>query len=108
MFSEHAIKLATEYLDRCFKNDKQATLVGMLNHVDYFDRVVMELDEINAALSQRPSVFVHRTEGQIEFRSSGVERTITEDDLQRGIEQYHEYFRAQLEKLNAKKLMGKP
>jgi hypothetical protein len=103
VFSEHSLKLATEYLDRTFGSNKQPTQVEMLGYVDYFDSLVMELDEANAALTQRPSVFVHRIEGQIEFRSSGVDRTVTEDDLQRGIEQYREYFREQLEKLNARK-----
>jgi hypothetical protein len=103
MFSEHAVKLATEYLDRTFESDKQPTLAEMLNHVDYFERVVMTLDEVEAALDQRPSVFVHRNEGRVEFRLNGTDRAITEDDLRRSIEQYREYFREQLEKLQARK-----
>lgn len=103
MLNGSVVNSVTEYLDHCFKNNKQSALIGMLNHVDYLVRLVMEPDEVNAALSQRPSVFVHRIGGQIEFRSSGVDRTITEDDLQRGIEGYHAYFRTQLEKLNVRK-----
>lgn len=46
MIDEFAVKFATEYLDRKFANGEPADLVGMLDHVDYFDRVVMVWEEV--------------------------------------------------------------
>ena len=47
MIDKYAVELATEYVEKQFATGKSADLVGMLNHVGYFERVVMVLDEVN-------------------------------------------------------------
>lgn len=39
MIDEFAVKFATEYLDKQFAKGESVDLVGMPNHVDYFERV---------------------------------------------------------------------
>lgn len=92
MIDEYAVKFATEYLDRQFASGEPADLVGMLNHVDFFDRVVMVLDEVNEVLKQRPSVYVQQSNGRVIFNQSSGDREITDEDLHRNVEMYHEWF----------------
>jgi hypothetical protein len=99
MIDEFAIKFATEYLDKQFASDAPADLVGMLNHVDYFDRVVMVLEEVNATLSKRPSVYVQRINGRVVFNQSDGDREITEEGLSRNVQMYNEWFGAQYQRL---------
>jgi len=99
MIDDFAVKFATEYLDKQFKNGEPADLVGMLNHVDYFDRVVMTLDEVIETLKRRPSVYVLRLDGRIVFSHSPGDRAITEEDLNLNIQMYGEWFKAQAEAL---------
>ncbi len=103
MISQHAIRLATEYLDYSFKKNEQATLVGMLIHVDYYERVVLLLEEVNEALNQRPSVVAHRINGKIIFSSTDGDKAITAEDLDQGIADYHIWFEAEYKKLQARK-----
>lgn len=95
MIDDFAVKYATEYLDKQFSKGEPADLVGMLNHVDYFERVVMVLNEVNDALRQRPSVYVQRVDGRIVFNQSAGDREITEEDLDRNVRLYHQWFEAQ-------------
>jgi hypothetical protein len=83
MIDEFAVKFAIEYLDRSFANGEQADLVGMLNHVDYFERAVMDREEVLQALKQRPSVSIQRVDGRIIFDQSSGDQEITEEELQR-------------------------
>ena len=99
MVDEFAVKFATEYLDKEFAKGESADLVGMLNHVDYFERVVMVLEEVNEALKQRPSVYVQRVDGKIVFNQSGGDRAIREEDLRRNVQMYHDWFQAKYKKL---------
>ena len=99
MIDEFAVKFATEYLVKQFKKGETADLVGMLNHVDYFERVVMVLDEVNETLKQNPSVYVQRIDGRIVFNQSQGDREITEEDLNRNVQMYHEWFEAQRKRL---------
>ena len=92
MIDQHAIKYATEYLDQQFAKGEQADLIGMLNHVDYFERVVMVLDEVNETLRQRPLVYFERIDGRITFNQSGGERELAKEDLDRNVRMYHEWF----------------
>lgn len=92
MIDEFAVKLAIEYLDWSFAKGKPADLVGMLNHVDYYDRVVMVREEVQEALNQRPSVSVQRVEGRVTFTQSSGDREITEEDLERNHQIYHDEF----------------
>ena len=95
MIDKSAVKFATEYLDKQFAAGEPADLIGMLNHVDYFERVVMVLEEVNETLKQRPSIYVRRVEGKIVFsQSDGDETEITEEDLRRNVQMYHEWFEA--------------
>lgn len=98
MIDESAVKFATEYLDRQFASDEPADLVGMLNHVDYFERVVMVLEEVNETLKQRPSIHVRRVEGKIIFNQSDGDREVTEEDLRRNVQMYYEWFEAYYKK----------
>jgi hypothetical protein len=95
MIDDFAVKFATEYLDKQFNKGAPADLVGMLNHVDYFERVVMVLDELNQTLKQRPSVYAQRVDGRIVFNRSSGDREITEEDLSRNVQIYHKWFKAQ-------------
>jgi hypothetical protein len=103
MISDHAVKLATKYLDYCFEKNKEATLVGMLNEVDYRERVILNLEEVNEALTQRPSVYVQRVDEKVIFSSTNGDRAITAADLQQGIEDYRDWFAAEFKKLESQK-----
>jgi hypothetical protein len=103
MIDEFAVKFATEYLDKRFANGDPADLVGMLNHVDYFDRVVMVVNEVNETLKQRPSVYVQRIDGRVVFNQSDGDREITEEDLDRNVQMYNKWFEAQYKALQENK-----
>ena len=94
---------STEYLDKRFANGESADLVGMLNHVDYFERVVMVVDEVNETLRQRPSVYVQRINGRVVFKQSDGDREITEEDLSRNVQMYQKWFEAQYKALQDNK-----
>jgi len=95
MIDEFAVKFAVEYLDRQFAKGNPTDLIGMLNHVDYFERVVMVVEEVNEALKERPSVYVQRIDGRIVFNQSSGDREITEEDLSRNVQIYYEWFKVQ-------------
>lgn len=99
MIDDFAIKFAIEYLNKQFANGETADLVGMFNHVDYFGRVVMVLDEVNEALRRTPSVYVQRIDGRIVFNQSKGDREITDEDLNRNVQMYQEWFEAQRKRL---------
>lgn len=103
MIDHIAVNCAIEYLDKQFAKGEPADLVGMLNHVDYFERVVMVVDEVNETLRQRPSIYVQRIDGRIVFSQSAGDREITDDDLNRNAQMYHEWFQDQYERLQAGK-----
>jgi len=92
MIDEIAVKLAIEYLDGHFANGEPADLVGMLNHVDFYERVVMVREEIQEVLNQRPSVYVQRVDGRVIFTQSSGDREITEEVLKRNVQMYHDGF----------------
>ena len=100
MIDAYAVKLAIEYLDLRFKNNQPADLPEMLDHVDYYDRVVMALDEVNEVLRQRPSVYVQRVGGRVFFNQSSGDREITEADLERNIKIRTDEFWARYKELN--------
>ena len=95
MSDEFAVRFASEYLAKQFADGKTADLVGMLNHVDFFERVVMVVDEVNETLRQNPSVYVQRIACRIVFTHLEGEREITEEDLNLNAQMYHEWFVAQ-------------
>jgi hypothetical protein len=101
MIDEHAVKLAVEYLQRHFANGEPADLVGMLNYVDYFERVVMVREEVQDALKQCPSVYVQRAAGRVIFTQSSGDREITEEDLNRNVQMYHDEFWATYRQLHS-------
>ena len=102
MIDEFAVKFAIEYLDRSFANGEQADLVGMLNHVDYFERVVMDREEVLQALKQSPSVSIQRVDGRIIFNQSSGDQEITEEDLQRNVQMYKDEFWAKYRQLQSR------
>jgi hypothetical protein len=99
MVDESAVKLAIEYLDRKLAKGEPADLVGMLNHVDYFDRVVMMRDEVQEVLNQRPSVYVQRVDGRVNFTQSSGDREITEEDMKKNVQIYQNQFWAKYQQL---------
>lgn len=101
MVSEHVVKLAIEYLDQYLGTDEPATLVTMLNYIDAHDKTIAVAEEVNEALRQRPSVYVHRTSTMLEFNSTGSDQTVTEDDVRRAFDIYGEEFSAAYKKLKS-------
>jgi hypothetical protein len=61
----------SNYLERKFASSEPADLVGMLNHVDYYERVVV---------------------GRVVFTQSSGDRETTEEDLKRNIQMYSDEF----------------
>lgn len=100
MIGEYAVKFAMEYLDGQFAKGEPADLVGMLNHVDYFERVLMILDEVYEVLRERPTVFVQRVDGRVVFNRIAGDREITEDDLKRNSRMYSDEFWAKYKELD--------
>ena len=101
MSDENAIKLAKEYLELQFQRGELADLVGMLNHVDYYDRVVIVLAELDDVLSQCPSVSTQLVEGRIIFTQSTGNRGITREDFDRNVQLYHDAFWAKYRSLRS-------
>jgi hypothetical protein len=99
MISAHIVKLATDYLDQCAVENQQATLVGMLWHIDRLDRSIPLVDEVNEALTLRASVYVQQVNGAVVFTSRGAQRIITSEELRQAGNQYHKEFAAVLKKL---------
>jgi hypothetical protein len=99
----HLVKLGTEYLDNHFSRGENPTLVGMLNHIDYYERNVANLDEVNEILNQRPAVFFQRTDKGIVFNSTGGERTLTVEDMNQGIVDYQNDFDRRYKERQARK-----
>ena len=99
MIDEHAVKFAVEYLDRRFANGEHADLVGMLKHVDYFERVVIVREEVQEALKERPSVFMQRVDGRVIFTKTFGGREITDEDLERNTQMYRDEFWAEYREL---------
>jgi hypothetical protein len=99
MANEFAVKLAVEYLTRTFANGEPADLVGMLKHVDYYERVVMVREEVQDALTQCPAAYVQRIDGRVVFTQSTGDREITEEDLKRNTQLYHDEFWAEYRQL---------
>ena len=102
MIDEFAVKLAIEYLDRNFAKGAPADLVGMLDHVDYYDRVVMVMEEVQEVLKQRPSVYVQRVDGRVIFTQSSGHREITEEDLERNVRMKTDEFWAKYRQLQSR------
>lgn len=102
MIDEFAVKLAVEYLDRNFAHGTPADLVGMLDHVDYYDRVVMVLEEVQEVLKQRPCVYVQRVDGRVIFIQSCGDREITEEDFERNVQIKTEEFWAKYRHLESR------
>jgi len=101
MIDKHAVELAVEYLERCFAKGEPANLVGMLNHVDYFDRVVMVREEVQDALKECPTVHLQRIDGRVIFTQSLGDREITEEDVKRSIQMYTDEFWAKYRQLQS-------
>jgi hypothetical protein len=99
MIDEIAVKFAIEYLDRSLAKGEPADLADMLNHVDYYERVVMEKEEVLEVLNQRPTVYVQRVNGRVVFTHSAGDREITEDDLNRSVALYQDEVRAKSREL---------
>jgi hypothetical protein len=102
----YAVKLAIEYLDKLFKTDQPATLVKLLGYVDARDKTVLNLDEVNEVLKQRPNVFVERVDGRVVFNQNSGDREVTKDDLDNNFAIYHAEFLAKCRELEDRKKQG--
>jgi len=87
-----ADKYLTDYLDRYFVENHRATLVEMLEYADAFGKLIPTLEEVNEALSQRPSVRIERCDGRIIFITKGNERSISAEDFEKNYNAYHKEF----------------
>lgn len=103
MIDDSAVSRAAAYLDNCLEQSREPALVEMLEFVDAFDKVILNREEVNEALKQRPSIFVNRIEGRIVFSLTGTEREITEDDLRLNFEIYIKQFQARYQALKNQK-----
>jgi len=92
MADEFVVKSAIEYLEKRFANGEPADLIGMLNHVDYFVRVVMVREEVQEVLKRCPEVRVQRLDGRIIFAHTDGDREVSEPDLQRNVQMYNDQF----------------
>jgi hypothetical protein len=99
MVEQTAVNLALKYLDECSLKGKQASLVGMLEYVDYYERVVLVLDEVNEVLTQRPSLCFDSVDGQILFKTGLGRHEMTSEELMRGVQAYHGDFWARYKEL---------
>jgi hypothetical protein len=102
----HVVTLGSEYLDYCLSRGNTPTLVGMFNHIDYNQRNVANLDDVNEILNQRPEVFFQRTDKGIVFNSTGGERTLTREDMNRGYVDYRNDFHRRYKDLQARNRMA--
>jgi hypothetical protein len=103
MIDDHSVKLATKYLDESFTADERPTLVGMLNYVDYFNRIVMKCNEVNQVLLERPEVYVQRIDCKIFFSQASGDREITPDDLAQAIDTWTKKFWGEYKELQNRK-----
>ncbi len=78
-------------------------MVEMIHCIDAHNKSIPLLEEINDALSRRPSVYVQRVDSSIHFASAGSERTIAAGDLDRACVGYREWFAAEYRKLAARR-----
>jgi hypothetical protein len=84
------VKFAIEYLEHAFKKGEQPTLVGMCGYADWRDHLLIELAEVNEALSRCPDLAVQRKEDQIIFvHATSGNRKVTEDEFKEALTQYH-------------------
>lgn len=103
MIDEHAVQFALKYLDECRESGEQAHLVMMLEYVDYYDRMILNVDEANEVLKRRPDAFFTREEGRILFNWTAGERELNKDDLIRNIAMYEADFWERYTKLQNEK-----
>ncbi len=102
MIDDFAVNLAVEYLERSFAKGEPADLVGMLDHVDYYDRVVMVREEVQEVMDRCPSVYVHRVDGRVFFTKSPGDREITEEDMERNAQIKTDEFWAKYRQLQGR------
>jgi hypothetical protein len=94
----HVVRLAIEYLDNCVANGSPATLVGMHWYIDGRNKTLPLRDEVNAALSERPSLGVKHVEGRVVFTTGG-KLAVTNEDMRHADKQYRREFDRKLRKL---------
>ena len=94
MISPHIVKLAIEYLDSSAVKGERCTLVGMHWYVDGRNKTLPVTEEVNAALAQRPSLFVVRENETVLFSVAGLERAVTVEDMRLADTLYRKEFSA--------------
>jgi hypothetical protein len=92
------VKLAVEYLDDCVALETAATLVGMHWYIDGRNKTLPFTEEVNAALSERPSLGAERIEGRVAFTQAGRD-LVTNEDMRRADKQYRHEFAEKLREL---------
>jgi hypothetical protein len=101
MTQPHIVSLAVRYLDREV-DDPRWSLMGLMEYVDAWDKTIIETDEVNEALRQRPEIWVVRLDGGIVFSSGPGERKVTDADLKETYDAYTKDFALRLEKLRSR------
>ena len=102
MIDDYVVHLIKEYLDRHLAKNEPVRLVTMLHEIDYRSRTIPRFQEVNRALKQCPSMYVHRTNGNIEFAPIEGGRKITAEEMQQAYVSYREWFDIECQKLQSR------
>jgi hypothetical protein len=103
MIAKHVVNLALKYLDETLAKSELPTLIVMLEYVDYYDRSIMVLDEVNQIFRERPGLCVQRVDGKITFTMTEGDRVISAEDLGQSIHAYDVDFWERYRKLKKEK-----
>jgi hypothetical protein len=90
------------YLDRCSRENREATLVEMFWELDGRYKIIPLAVEVNAALAERPGVYARLDGDKIVFSSRGSERTVSDEDFDRAFQTYHAEFQAVSKRLETR------
>ena len=104
MIDESVVELGLKYLDGCIASGEQPTLRSMINYIDYHDRLIANLDEINEVLRQHPTIFVRRDSGRAELATGTGDITITKDEWNLAYIEHKNWAKAEYERLTGRKL----
>jgi DNA-binding Lrp family transcriptional regulator len=102
VIDDYVVHLIKEYLDRYRARNEPVRLATMLHEIDYRNRTIPRFEEVNRALKKCPSMYVHRTNGNIEFAPIEGERKITAEDMQQAYASYREWFDTEYQKLQSR------
>ena len=92
MLSDRVVRMITDYLDECATLKREATLVGMHWYVDSHNKTLPTVEEVNAALRQRPSFLAAIT---------GNAPLVSEENMRQADREYRKEFSEALKRLRS-------